>query len=252
MSIRKLVLGACLALPLLSAPAWAAPTYTWNMDGSGSGSQLQFSASGYPSELVKVRAYSLGGTSSGNNFAAEQVNLYSGGLGVRTTSTSPDESNSSPQHATDNSGRFEFLLFEFDSTAFKATGFEIGWRDTDSDIQVWVGGTSTAGLNLAGSNVACGGSCNFSELGALGFVQAGTYDDVQTNTLQTINTGTTGRYVLIAGKVLSNDSWKDYFKLDKIKGTESTSVPEPSAMLLTGAALVGFAGFTRRRRRAQT
>lgn len=249
MSIHKFVLGACLALPLMSATAWAAPSYTWNMDGSASGSQLQFSASGYPSELVKVRAYSVSSSSSGNNFAAEQVNLYSGGLGVRTTSTNPDESNTSPQHATDNSGRFEFLLFEFDSAKFKATGFEIGWWNTDADIQVWVGGTSTAGLNLADSNAACGGSCDFSELGALGFVQAGTYDDVQTNTLKTINTTTTGRYVLIAGKVVGNDSLKDYFKLDKIKGTE---VPEPSSMLLVGAALVGFAGFARKRRQAES
>jgi hypothetical protein len=247
MLTRKIVLGVGLALPLLSAPAWAAPSYTWNTTGDNSGSQLQFSASGYPSELVKVRAYSIGGTSSGNNFTAEQVNLYSGGLGVRTISTSPDESSSSPQHATDNSGRFEFLLFEFDSAKYKLTGFEIGWKDTDADIQVWVGGTSTAGLNLAGSNTACGGSCDFTELGALGFVQAGTYDDVQTNTLKSVTTNTTGRYVLIAGKVVSNDQWKDYFKLDKITGTE---VPEPSSMLLVGAALVGFAGFTRKRRRA--
>ena len=63
-----------------------------------------------------------------------------------------------------------------------------------------VGGTSAAGLNLAGSNSACGGSCNFSELGALGFVSAGTFENVATNSFQTINTSTTGRYVLIAGK----------------------------------------------------
>jgi PEP-CTERM motif len=251
MSIRKLALGVCLALPLLSAPAWAGPTYTWNTTGDNSGSQLQFSASGYPSELVKVRAYSVGGTSSGDNFTAEQVNLYSGGLGVRTTSTSPDESSSSPQHSTDNSGRYEFLLFEFDSTAFKATGFEIGWKDTDADIQVWVGGTSAAGLNLASANAACGGTgCDFTDLGALGFVAAGTFENVQTNTFNAINTNTTGRYVLIAGKVVSNDSWKDYFKLDKIKGTESTSVPEPSSMLLAAAALLGIGGLTRRRRPA--
>ena len=188
-------------------------------------------------------------TSSSNNFAAETVGLYSGGLGVRTTSTNPDESTSSPQHAADNDGRYEFLLFEFDFPKFKATGFEIGWRENDADIQVWVGGTSTAGLNLAGSNTACGGSCNFSELSALGFVLAGTYENVATNDLKTINTTTTGRYVLIAGKVVGNDSLKDYFKLDKIKGTEA--VPEPSSMLLVGAALVGFAGFARKRRRAE-
>jgi MYXO-CTERM domain-containing protein len=252
MSIRKLVIGACLALPLLSAPAVAAPTYTWTLGTSGSSSsasEMSFSASGYPSELVKVRAYSLAGTSSSNNFSAQTVTRWDGGLGVRTAG----ESTGSPQHATDNSGNLEFLLFEFDSANFKATGFEIGWKDTDADIQVWVGGGSAPGLNLAGSsNAACGSACNFSELSALGFVLAGTYENVQANQFQAINTNTTGRYVLIAGKVLNNDSLKDYFKLNKIKGTETTSVPEPSSMLIAGAALLGLGGFARRRRQVRT
>jgi hypothetical protein len=244
MSIRKYVLGACLALPLLSATAWAAPTYTWNTTGNNSGSQLQFTA-GYPSELVKVRAYSINANLGSYTFQSATVGLYSGGLGV----TSNGEGGP-PQHAVDNVGRYDFLLFEFDTDNFKATGFEIGWKDTDSDVQVWVGGTPSAGLNLAGSNGVCGGTCTFSELTNLGFVSAGTFENVQINSQQSISTNTTGRYVLIAGRIISPDGLNDIFKISKIKGTEGTSVPEPSSMLLAGAALLGFAGFARRRRQA--
>jgi hypothetical protein len=247
MSIRKLVAGVCLALPLLSAPAWAAPTYSWNTTGNDpSSSSLQFSASGYPSELVNVRAYYVSTSLGNNTFQTATLGLYSGGLGVSSGGES-----GSPNHAVDTSNRYDFLLFEFDTDNFKATGFEIGWEENDSDVQVWVGGPTTAGLNLAsGSNAACGGTCTFSELDNLGFVTAGTFNNVDVNELQTINTSTTGRYVLIAGKILSADSYKDYFKVSKIKGTEQITVPEPSSMVLAAMTLFGIGGIVRARAKA--
>ena len=56
--------------------------------------------------------------------------------------------------------------------------------------------------------------------------------------------------MLIAGKILSADSYKDYFKVSKIKGTEQITVPEPSSMVLAAMTLFGIGGIVRARAKA--
>jgi len=248
MRTRSLALIASLAASLMAAPAMADATYTWNtyspggstnsVSGSGAGNQYTFTSG---SSSIKVRAYSLDNTTSAT-FQTATVGLYDHGLGV----TYQGESTASPNHAVDNVGKFDFLLIEFDGP-LKNLGFQIGWKNGstgDTDIQAWVG-TGAAGLNLAGSTACSGGPCDFTELASLGFGSTQIFNDVPLDTPKSV-TGQ-GRYLLISGRLTTD--LDDYFKVSVLNGTRSTSVPEPSSLMLLGAAVAGI-GFAGRRRRA--
>lgn len=266
MRIRSLAVIASLAASLMAAPAMADVTYSWNAASGGqvnSSSQMTFGATQNANEKIKVRAYQIGTLAAGGAFAAAGLAQYSNGLGVTSTTVSSGktETTNSPQHAmdndvrtsgglncTDNCGSYEFLLVEFDSANYKNLGFKIGWKQNDSDMQVWVG-NAAAGLDLS-SNATCGASCDFTELGLLGFSQVQTFPDVALNSTQTVGGQLTGRYLLIANRLVGDDGSKDYTKLNMIAGTEyTTKVPEPTSLMLMAAAVAG-AGFAGRRRRA--
>jgi hypothetical protein len=246
---NRLFASSVLALIMMSSAALAGPTYTWNTTGNSStsgpaGNERTFGAVGNPGEILKVRGYATGNSNGTGNFQDAYVGAYGGGLGV--TNSSSGES-SSPNHGTDNNGKDDFLLFEFEASNYRATGFTIGWREyNNTDIQVWVGGTNAgAGLDLS-SNGLCGGACDKNDLDDLGFTLLPTFLDVDPGETPSINTTVSGRYVLITGLAGAAD---DYFKLSSISGKQ-ISVPEPTALALALGGLFGIGGIARRTRRA--
>jgi hypothetical protein len=200
---RSLAVIASFAALLTAAPAYAGPTtYTWSPASGGTvnDSSITFGANESGNEKAKATAYQISSLSAGSSFATATLARYPGGLGL----TISNEAAQPPTRALDNrtgstNGRYELLLVQFDNANYRNMGFQIGWSQSDSDMQVWVG-DAAAGLSLSGSNGACGRSCDFTELGLLGLGRAPTFQNAALGTAQTVGGALTGRYLLTVSR----------------------------------------------------
>ncbi len=237
-----LVCGALLVAGALARPAEA---IEWDLTGSsGAQSQLSFDAVGPATDDIKVRGYYTADASGSGAFKTGTVAKWSGGVGIYASDDS-----GSPNHAIDNKGKDNFLLVEFDDPNYALTAFRIGWMDTDSDVEIWIGGNDLGpGFSLKSSVAPCAAgssACEYADLGALGFTKIGVFENVVVNSWTATNSDVTGRYVIIAGQF---GEWDDYFKLSGLRGA-AIEVPEPSTMMLFGAGLAGLGLLRRYRRR---
>jgi len=241
-SLRHFTAGAAIALAAFT-PAASADVieFSWNLTGNSAPTvhQRSFnSVQNNPSSLLTARAYATSGTDGTGDIVARYLGVYSGGLGVSGTTSDP---NTSPNHSLDNVGPNDLILFEFAAGGYNPKSITIGWKENDADIQLWVGGPNSAGLNLTS---ACGGACDISDLAGLGFsVPALEYADLQVGVPRLLNTTLTGRYLLVAarfegGSISGGDD--DYMKISSIVAKVS-KVPEPgaAALLLLGLAALG-------------
>lgn len=248
--IRKVQLGvlgnvtAGAALVLASfAPAASADVieFSWNLTGNSAptvNERTFSSVQNNPTSILKARAYATGNNDGTGNIVARNLGLYSGGLGV----SGGNDSTSSPNHSLDSVGANDLILFEFDAGGYNPRSITIGWKQGDADIQIWIGGPASAGLNLA---TACaGGNCDVSELAAIGFsIPALEYADLAVNTPRQLNTLLTGRYLLVAARFEGGDAPgadDDYMKISSVVA-KVTRVPEPATagLLLLALAALG-------------
>lgn len=171
---RGLAIGALL---LAAGSASAATSFTWTYDNNSAPfSYWDTSVAGL--SIVSATAWAnTGGTTSGagtnyggaNNYFQGQLRQDSGDYALRvlTTSGGLSEDGSSPNHAMDNSGAQEFILFEF-SQAVALTDLAIGWPDAGSsyDTDMSVLAYTGAGAPTMSSFVA--GTANGTGAGAGG------------------------------------------------------------------------------------
>lgn len=235
-----LVCGALLVAGFVARPAAA---LEWDLDGSSSGSELQFDAVGSSNtQDIWARGYYSSNTDGTGRFRTGSVQNWDGGIGVFA-----NDDSGSPQHAIDNNGKDNFLLIEFDNPNYLLTAFKIGWYSTDRDVEVWVGGADLGpDFSLNKYDVAlCGGYCDYQDLQNLGFTKVTVFQNVVVNSWTAVNTDVTGRYAIFAGEYGEYD---DYFKLSGIKG-EVIEVPEPATLAMMGTGLLAVGGILRRRRR---
>jgi len=177
-----------------------------------------------------------------------------------------------PQHATDNSGKLESVLFSFDK-AVDITSITMGWHeDSDFSLLRYTGngtpinfGSSTYnnlesnGWELVGNYLYSGSLSSETDLTAAVYGSApdnfdGPKDE---NNSAKSPTNTSSSYWLVAainGAFWNNSAYigNDYFKLKSLVAVYTPppngGVPEPSTLALISIAVAGI-GFTRRKKK---
>lgn len=241
----RTVLG--LATVLVAVPAYASISWTFNSgncvtgecSSTGYGNTKSFQGSDGLTDVV-VSAWSNSGT--GGGLQSSQLELYSGGLGV----TNRGESGSSPNHATDNAGYTDSILFDFGGNAVTLDSLQIGWGSYyDTDVTVLAYNGSAAPDSFSGQSYA--------DLISNGWAHVGDYYDVYDSAghTATINadpgTTYTSSYWLISAfnTDISQETCcggNDYFKVYALGGTTErppqVSAPGSLALLLLGIPLL--------------
>lgn len=202
--------------------------------------------------LTTIRAFGYrSATDTGGALTQFNVERYSGGLGVCDGTDC-----SAPQHAVDNDGRNDLIVFDFGAgRRYAGVSFSIGWEPyagctasathpSCPDIEAWVGDSFVPASGLAGWTQVLSGSPD---------------NDIQPNREYGFTGAAQGRYLAIAPQTGSERcvstasngscrSWEyDYFKLQSLVVRSTRAVPEPGSLALLALGL-GLALARRRRR----
>ena len=216
----------CAPPPPPPPPVCIPGTFTFSGSSADTGNPnvRTFTANGIG---VKVSAFSR--VKNTDTWAGAYVGLYSKGIGVTDTS----ENGSEPSHSLDNVGRDNFLLFEFSQPVTVDRAY-LGWVESDSDLNLWIGSFTDPFNNHLTLNNAV--------LSSFGFTEENTGGS--STRWADFNSGkVTGNAFIIAARL--NDS-KDQFKVNKLEfcapeaGSSPPSLPSPWNFKDVGA--VGAAG----------
>lgn len=250
----KPLLGGVLAMALWASSASAAWIYVDltnpTTSNSGIGNVLTYDLGN--GLTMTVTSWST--TGSGGTLEAARTAIWSGGLGVCNENESCQ---SSPNHAMDNSGYDDFLLFSFNMPVDPIRA-HIGWAEDDSDMNYWVGSESNPSLNgLAVGNL---GSEGFGSMQNSDGSGSRWFDIGGGQGLSMLLAAELTQDAPVAYSCRKGGRWttcytedpNDYVKIDAVKVNfeeppPQQELPEPSTYALVGSALIGLA-YARRKR----
>lgn len=252
MRLKSVAILSASALALATPPAANAATFVFDLGGNSNqsgtyGNARAFSATS-GSTTINVRATAW---SAQNNIVRSSfLGAYGNGLGV--TNRGEGDGQSGNSHTVDNSGRTDFILFQFDKPVEFLSGRFTAYKlcntcTADTDASIDYGTTATAwnaGLSLDNTNISVvNGILNGAGYEALGGSTTGIRD---------LQPGAAGQKVgniwMVASSFINQDGKKDSFKFDDLAVSYIDPLPEPGswALMLGGFGMVGFA--LRRRR----
>jgi hypothetical protein len=258
------VLG--LALVVFGPPAFAAISWTFSACANGGVGATCAVSSGGVTAIAQAWSNTKNNSANtvfDNSMETAYLRQYSGGLGVTNLDGATAASNCgtgkdcseadslAPEHAVDNNGRYDSILFTF-SQAITLAQVVIGWPTStppnDSDISV---------LAYTGSGAPTLDGKTFANMMSItgGWKLAGNYADAANLSAVNVNgaNGYTSQYWLLAaynpnfGTTAGLDTGNDYVKFLTIAGNKPGRVPEPNVLLLFGiAAMAGFWNYRNR------
>lgn len=249
---------ACLLAGVAMCGAGSAIAATWTFTGTTLEQPAGFGAAqdtiGGATATATAWANTADGAGGANTVLASAYLTPQGtsGLGIRHADS---ESTSSPQHAIDNDGRKESILFSFSGDKVNLTSSYFGWISNDSDFSVYA---------YTGAGVGSVSGLTYGNLTSNGWSLVGHSNEAsQTNNNGSnksfANTIFSSYWLIGAYNGAGADNKLDYFKLKTVSGLtcaanpggqgcgSTSQVPEPGTLLLVGAGLLGLTRVTNRR-----